>query len=310
MREPLAPREKRTARSNTEVREARAKVNVFLRVVARRPDGFHDLETLIVPISLSDRLEIHAENDANQFRTLSLSLEVTGDPRIAGGVPTDDSNLVLRAAAALAERAGVRGFADVALEKRIPAAAGLGGGSADAAATLAALNDLWILRLEIDDLCEVAASVGSDVPALLATTISKTKEMAGGTGALARGRGERAEPLAVPPFRWCLVTFPFGVRTADAFGWWDEDATGTGPDPEPVLKAARNGDAEALGPLLFNDLEAPVMRRHPEVRRAKERLLDSGAVGAVMCGSGPTVAGLLSPSRHCSLPEAIAVRSG
>ena len=114
-------------RVETDIREARAKVNVFLRVMGRRADGFHDLETLIVPISLSDRLEVRADNNPAQFKTLSLSLEVSGDPQIIRGVPADESNLVLRAAAALAERAGVRGFADVSLEKRIPAAAGLGG---------------------------------------------------------------------------------------------------------------------------------------------------------------------------------------
>jgi 4-diphosphocytidyl-2-C-methyl-D-erythritol kinase len=279
--------------------EARAKVNLFLRVLGRRPDGYHDLETLIVPVSLADRLEIHADSDSGQFRTLSLSLEVAGDPHLVEGVPSDTSNLVLRAAAALAERVHVLGFADIWLEKRIPSAAGLGGGSADAAATLAALNRLWGTGLGLDELLEVAASIGSDVPALLA-----------GNGALARGRGERVERVQVPPLGWCLVTFPFGVRTSDAFGWWDEDDARTGPDPGPLIEAARAGDADRLGPLLFNDLEEPVMRRHPEIRETKERLIESGAAGAVMCGSGPTVAGLFPPGRACSLAGAVPVTSG
>jgi len=287
----------------TQVRVARAKVNLFLRVLERRRDGFHELETLIVRISLADGLRIHAGSDPIRFRTLSLSLEVGGDGEIASAVPADQSNLALRAATALAERAGVRGFADIELEKRIPAAAGLGGGSADAAATLMALNELWDVGWGEDQLRDVAAAVGSDVPALLAPK-----------AAIARGRGEWTERLEVPPLTWWLITFPFGVRTADAFGWWDSDRAeslaGTGPDAATLVRTAQGGDAAALGSLLFNDLEAPVMRRHPQVRTAKETLIGAGAVGAVMCGSGPTVAGLFPPGRTCSVPGAIAVRSG
>src|SRR5439155_21609646 len=139
-------------------------------------------ETLIVRLSLADRLRINASADRRSFRTLALSLEMAGDPAIAPAVPVDQSNLVLMAAAALAERAQVRGFADIVLEKRIPAAAGLGGGSADAAATLEALNELWEVGLGPEALSSVAASIGADVPALLAPN-----------AALARGRGERTE---------------------------------------------------------------------------------------------------------------------
>ena len=102
--------------------QAPAKINLFLRVLRRRRDGYHDLESLLVPISLTDRLVVHAESDPTGFRTLSLSLDLTGDPAMTRGVPVGESNLVLRAARLLAERAGVRGFADIDLEKRIPAA--------------------------------------------------------------------------------------------------------------------------------------------------------------------------------------------
>jgi len=279
--------------------DARAKVNLFLRVLGRRPDGYHELETLMVPITLADRLELHAHAGSGDFRTLSFSLVVRGEQHLINGVPSDESNLVARAAAGLAEAAGVRGFADVLLEKRIPSAAGLGGGSADAAATLLALNDLWGLGLSDEALIEVASSVGSDVPALLA-----------GAGVLAKGRGELIERVDVPPYEWSIVTLPFGISTAEGFGWWDEDRGPTGPDPEPVLLAARAGDVSALGPLLFNDLEEPVCRRHPEVREAKHRLLGAGAAGAIMCGSGPTVAGLLPPGLTVEVPGAIRVTSG
>jgi 4-diphosphocytidyl-2-C-methyl-D-erythritol kinase len=267
--------------SATRTLVAAAKVNLFLRVLGRREDGFHELETLIVPISLADRLEVHADADPS-FRTLSLSLEVAGDPELVRGVPRDDSNLVLRAAAALAERVGVRGFADLTLEKAVPAAAGLGGGSADAAATLAALNDLWGCGLSAEELREVGASVGSDVPAL----------MVGGP-VLATGRGERVEPARCAPLSLALVTFGFAVSTPEAFGWWDQEGS-TGPDPGELLDAASSGDPERVAGALSNDLEEPVVRRHPEIAEAKRILLEGGAIGSVMSGSGPSMVGVMS----------------
>lgn len=259
--------------------EAPAKVNLGLTVRGRRPDGYHDLETVIAPISLVDRLEVHAFADPGMFRTLSLSVDVSGEPGLVRGVPVDETNLVIRAAKALADRAGVRGFADVHLDKRIPPAAGLGGGSADAAAALFALNRLWGLHLAADEMLEVAAHVGSDVPALLARAPVRV-----------RGRGEIVEPAApgdlasIPDGAVvAVVTFTFGVSTAEAFGWWDEDSI------HGMSRAS--GGAAGRGERLSNDLEEPVMRRHPEVRAAKERLLAAGAAVAVMCGSGPSVAG-------------------
>jgi 4-diphosphocytidyl-2-C-methyl-D-erythritol kinase len=279
--------------------EARAKVNLFLRVLGRRRDGYHDLETLIVPISLADRLKIHASAGQAEFKTLSFSLDVLGERSLVAGVPVDESNLVLRAASALAAEAGVTGFADIELEKLIPVAGGLGGGSADAAAVILALNDLWDLGLPDRSLREIAALVGSDVPALLA-----------GGAVLAQERGELIEKVEVPSYEWAIVPFPFGVNTAHSFAWWDEDGGVTGEDPAATLAAARSGDSFELGPLLSNDLEAPVFRRHPEVRDAKERLLDAGAAGAVMCGSGPTVAGLVPAGSRIDVAGAIYVTSG
>lgn len=276
--------------ANTLSLPAWAKVNLFLRVLGKRADGYHDLDTVIVPVTLYDRLKIHAFADP-QFRTLSLSLDVTGDPEIVRTVPSDESNLVLRAAAALAEAASVRGFADVLLEKRVPAAAGLGGGSADAAATIRGLNDLWGCGLDESSLRAIGAVVGSDVPAL----------MAGGT-VRASGRGELIRPANTGVLECALVTFPFGISTASAFQWWDDDRGVSGPHPAPILDACRRfvrdgpGPAlRALGTVLYNDLEEPVMRRYPEVREARDRLLAGGAAGAVMCGSGPSVAGIVLP---------------
>jgi 4-diphosphocytidyl-2-C-methyl-D-erythritol kinase len=286
---------------NTRVVDARAKVNVYLRVLGRRDDGYHDLDSFVLPIELADRLEIHASAEP-EFRTLSLSLDLSGDRESLARVPMDESNLVLRAAAAIAERAAVRGFAEILLEKRIPAAAGLGGGSSDAAATLHALNDLWGIGLDPEALRALGAGIGSDVPALLA-----------GAPVVMRGRGETVRPVAAPALRWVLATFAFPVRTADAFAWWDSDrdpavrsSTPSGGDRDPLEPGDRggggggvprvgDGDVARVAAMLRNDLEPPVIRRYPVIRRVKDRLLEGGVAGAVMSGSGPTVAGLLPP---------------
>jgi 4-diphosphocytidyl-2-C-methyl-D-erythritol kinase len=277
--------------------QARAKVNLFLRVHRRRNDGYHEVETAVVPVSLADRLEVHAVSDPS-FRTLSLALEVIGEPATVRAVPADESNLILRAADALARHAETTGFADVLLEKRIPVAGGLGGGSADAAATLRALNDLWGSGLDPEALGAIGAEVGSDVPALLA-----------GGPVLARGRGESVEPLELPSMRWVLLPFPFGVSSRDAYAWWDREEGGTGPDPSHLIDAAREGDVEQAGRLLFNDLEPGVLRRHPEVAAAKQRLLDAGAAGVVLCGSGPTLAALVGEDRDLRVDGGIDVES-
>ncbi len=270
---------------NTRVVPATAKINPFLRVLGRRDDGYHELETLILPVSLADEVRVHAYADPSMFRTLSFGLDVTGDPSLTRGVPVDETNLALRAATAMADAVGPRGFADIVLDKRVPATAGLGGGSSDAAAVLLALNDLWGAALSLEELAEIGANVGSDVPALLYQA-----------PVVARGRGERVERVGIGvEFDWLLVTFPFGVRTEDAFGWWDEEGGRTGPDPSALLAALADGDTGA-GPLLFNDLEEPVFSHHPDLKNVKEELLQAGLAGVVMCGSGASLAALIPPS--------------
>jgi 4-diphosphocytidyl-2-C-methyl-D-erythritol kinase len=145
------------------------------------------------------------------------------------------------------------------------------------------LNDLWDAGLGDDDLMAVAAEVGSDVPALLR-----------GGAVLIAGRGERVTERTVPPLSGVLATFGFGVLTKDAYAWWDSEGGNTGPDPRPLLGSLSKAP-EAIGPMLFNDLEAPVIRRHPEIGRVKEGMVRGGAAGALMAGSGPTVFGLLAP---------------
>ena len=250
---------------------APAKINPFLRVLGKRDDGYHEIETLILPVTLADGVQAVPADD--------LRLTVVGD--LAGEVPPGEDNLVLKAAEALRKRTDEQRGAHLLLSKRTPVAAGLGGGSADAAATLRVLDRLWGCGLGVEGLVEVAAEVGSDVPALLHTG-----------PVIARGRGEAVEPADLPKTWWVLITQPFEVSSAYAYRWWDEDGT-TGPDPRPILQAFTSGDVERAPGLLFNDLEAPVSARHPEVVAARERLLAAGALDALMSGSGPTVAGLV-----------------
>lgn len=273
-------------------REAPAKINVFLRVLGPREDGYHDLESLVVPTSLADVVTVH-EADA-------LRVDVRGAPALAGEVPAGGLNLALVAALALGDACPDAGGAEIVVEKRIPVAAGLGGGSADAAATILALNELWGCDVDEGTLAELGERIGSDVPAMLATG-----------PVLVCGRGEIVAPAEVAPLHWVLVHFDFGVRSPDAYRWWDE-VRSTGPDPGPLLEAAAAGDAEALGPLLFNDLEAAVFARHAVIGEAKGALLAAGALGAVMSGSGSSVVGLARDGVHAreladAFPGALAV---
>ncbi len=259
---------------------------MFLRVHGEREDGYHEIESLVVPISLADQVTVRSSP--------KLRVAMKGEPALAGDVPVGGLNLALVAALALADECPDAGGALIEIDKRIPVAAGLGGGSADAAATIEALNELWDCGVDAATLDELCGRIGSDVPAMRA-----------GAPVTIAGRGERVEPTDVAPFDWVLVRFGFGVRSPDAYRWWDEDGGRTGPDAGPLLSAAAAGDPELLGPLLFNDLEASVVARHPPIGRAKKRLLDGGALGAVMSGSGSSVVGL---ARDRAQAEELAAR--
>jgi 4-diphosphocytidyl-2-C-methyl-D-erythritol kinase len=257
------------------VRAAHAKLNVFLRVLGRRPDGYHEIESLILPISLHDLITVEPAD--------ALILAVEGPT--SAGVPTGEENLALKAARALAAEAGGSGRtsgAKITIEKRIPVAAGLGGGSADAAATLLALDQLWSLGLGPTGLMDVALTVGSDLPAMLL-----------GEPAYVRGRGDDVDRVLIQSTTWVLVIADQGVAARDAYAWWDGEPS-TGPDAGALIAAAETGNDRLLGSALFNDLQQPVARRHPSVATTCDALVAAGAHGAVMTGSGPTVVALCS----------------
>lgn len=247
-----------------------AKINLDLRVGAVQPDGYHDVRTVLQTLRLHDTLT---------FTTRPGPFAIACD---TPGVPLDHRNLVWKAAALLHAAAGRRGGhpsgVHVHLEKRIPSEAGLGGGSSDAAATLLALTRLWRLDPDLPTLLRLAARLGADVPFFLA----------GGT-ALGVGRGDDVSPLAEPaPTDVVLVKPPFGVSTPEAYQWFDGDG------PSRPSRSARRlpGSWPAWAAGARNDLEAPVARRHPDIRRVVQRLLRLGADYAAMSGSGSAVFGL------------------
>lgn len=245
---------------------APAKVNLFLEVLGRRPDGYHELATLMVAVSLYDTLEF-TERPPGAVRL------ACDQPALSSG----PDNLVCRAAEAVRRRAGVPNGVDIRLRKRIPLAAGLAGGSSDAAATLAGLNALWRLGWGQNELAEVGAELGSDVPFFFSTP-----------AAWCTGRGERVEPIALGrPLDFVLVCPPVGLSTAQVFG------RVTVPSPpvsgDGVRRAAEAGDVEALGRLLHNRLQGPAEGLRPAVKEAHARLAALGPAGVLMSGSGSTV---------------------
>jgi 4-diphosphocytidyl-2-C-methyl-D-erythritol kinase len=246
---------------------AHAKINRNLAVLAARPDRYHELRTVFQSLALHDTLV---------FDRTGGGFTVACD---TPGVPVDERNLVWSAARLVWQAAGRAGdpVGRVEIVKRIPAQGGLGGGSSDAAAALVGWNRLWGAGLTPDATVDLAARLGADVPFFLCA----------GT-ALGTGRGDRLQPLDDAPPRWVVLVMPaFGVSTPEAFGWWDEDV-GHAAAPGPAATDPMGRDPLAV----FNDLEAPVMRRHPELAEIRDRLRRAGARDAAMTGSGSTMFGL------------------
>jgi len=276
-----------------------AKVNLQLAVGPVRADGYHDVATVYHAVSLFDEVTIaSAEHD---------SVAVTGEG--ADKVPADSENLAARAAEALARAvgSGVRDASGLAIQitKRIPVAAGLAGGSADAAATLVACNELWGTGLSQQELCDLASGVGSDV----------AFGLLGGT-AIGIGRGEQVTSvLTSGTFHWVLAFANGGLSTADVYAACDrmrvfkesrkakERKVGTASVPDPALDnvliaALRSGDPAKLGPLLANDLQPAAISLRPGLRRTLAAGRELGALGAMVSGSGPTCAFLAKNRRH------------
>jgi 4-diphosphocytidyl-2-C-methyl-D-erythritol kinase len=253
-----------------------AKINLSLRVLGTRLDGYHRVRTVFQSIALHDTLTIRAARGP-----LHLTCD---DP----SCPDDDANLIGRAADRVwhaAQRRGAPRDVAVALKKRIPIEAGLAGGSSDAAAALRAFGRLW--RVDRARLRAIGRELGADVPYFFE----------GGT-VLGLERGDRLFPLIDYPAAWVVLVLPgFGVSTREAFGWFDSDSgrRARGVRPKGAGGRARAPDGPALGPAdLVNDLEPPVAARHPEISRSVGALRKAGASHAAMTGSGSTVFGLFA----------------
>lgn len=253
--------------------KAPAKINLTLDAIRKRPDGYHDLEMVMTTVDLADRIDL-----ADLPDTDDILLEST-----SGLVPQDERNLAYLAASLLKKKTGIRRGVKIKIYKYIPVAAGLAGGSSDAAATLRGLNRLWNIGLTMEELAEIGAEIGSDVPFCI---YSDT--------AIAQGRGEILTPLPAPPTCWVVLAKPsHGVSTADVFGKLRVDQIDKHPSTSDMVDALLAQDYPLMIERLGNVLEPVTMQMHPEVRKIKEKMYQFGADGVLMSGSGPTVFGLV-----------------
>ncbi|MDR7324207.1 4-diphosphocytidyl-2-C-methyl-D-erythritol kinase [Catenuloplanes niger] len=261
-----------------------SKINLHLGVGPLRDDGFHELNTVYQAISLYDELT------ARRGDTLSLTMEGEG----TGSLALDGSNLIIRAVQALADYARVPAHARLHLRKQIPLAAGLAGGSADAAAALVACDALWGIGLSRDQLAEVAATLGSDVPFLIY----------GGT-ALGTGHGETISPVLVRPhsWHWVVAVADGGLSTPEVYRELDRlRAESAGPTPlgsaDALLAALRQKDPAVLAAALGNDLQAAALSLRPGLAGLMKAGLAAGACASLVSGSGPTVLFLARDAAH------------
>jgi 4-diphosphocytidyl-2-C-methyl-D-erythritol kinase len=276
--------------------EAPAKVNLGLRVTGVRPDGYHELDSLFVPLDLCDA--VHLEVREGEPAGADVSVEVA--PGVPGAVPAGPGNLAARAAAAFLERAGLRARVSVRLVKRIPSPGGLGGGSSDAAAVLRGLAARFPAALSWDDLRALGLALGADVPFFLGP------DGAGPTPSRVTGVGERVESLpAIPALDLALVHPGPALETARVYAEFDARDALTGPGGAPTMPALQGlpaeedpsdpdrwRSAEWLSRLCVNDLEPAARRLCPAIAALREALSASGALAVGLSGSGPTVFGI------------------
>ncbi|MDF2787209.1 MAG: ipk [Neobacillus sp.] len=251
--------------------KAPAKINLSLDVLYKRPDGFHEVEMIMTTIDLADRVELTLL-EQDKIHILSHNRYV----------PDDQRNLAFQAAQLLKDRYQVKKGVQITIEKTIPVAAGLAGGSSDAAATLRGLNKLWGLGLTLDELAMIGSEIGSDVSFCVY----------GGT-ALAKGRGEMITDLPAPPTCWVILAKPFiGVSTAEVYRRLDLNGM-KHPKIDEMVKAIENNDYQSVCENVGNVLEDVTLKLHPEVAQIKEQMKRFGADAVLMSGSGPTVFGIV-----------------
>jgi 4-diphosphocytidyl-2-C-methyl-D-erythritol kinase len=260
---------------------APAKLNIRLKVTGRRPDGYHELVSIMVPVSLFDHLELEM-TPRGRIRLTCQGLSI----------PDNEENLVYRAAQAFFSRTGSASGLSVKLTKNIPVAAGLGGGSSDAASTLMALNDMCANPLTSEELAELAVSLGADIPFFLKNV-----------PCMARGIGEILQPIEKWPEFWYVIVTPF-VKVSTAWVYANLKLKLTTGEYDSIITQLGLGSFD-IAEILENDLETVTASHFPVINKIKKSLVDGGAKGALMTGSGPSVFGIfesknqaLSAERH------------
>jgi 4-diphosphocytidyl-2-C-methyl-D-erythritol kinase len=248
--------------------KAPAKINLTLDVLYKRDDGFHEVEMVMTTIDLADRIELRLLSEPQIKIDCSASF-----------VPTDERNLTYQVAKLLQERYGVKQGVAISIDKHIPVAAGLAGGSSDAAATIKGLNQLWNLGLSVDEMVSFGTEIGSDVSFCIY----------GGT-ALATGRGEMITPLPTPPPFWVILAKPpIGVSTGNIYGKLQVSEIRKHPDTQRMIGAIESRNFADITSSLGNVLEMVTLKEYPEVLHIKKQMKKFGADGVLMSGSGPTV---------------------
>ncbi|WP_033543410.1 4-(cytidine 5'-diphospho)-2-C-methyl-D-erythritol kinase [Planococcus sp. CAU13] len=250
--------------------KAPAKINLTLDVLHKRPDNYHEVEMIMTTVDLADRIGL---------KETDHGIHIESADRF---VPNDSRNLAYQAAKLLKDTYHIKSGVIIKLDKQIPVAAGLAGGSSDAAATLKGLNKLWKLNLSLDELAELGTKIGSDVAFCVY----------GGT-ALAKGRGEIIQQLPAPPNCWVILAKPtIGVSTAEVYGAFDVERA-EHPNTQEMIRAIETKDYAAVCANLGNALESVTLSLYPEVAQIKEQMKKFGADAVLMSGSGPTVFGLV-----------------
>lgn len=248
---------------------ARAKINLTLDVLGKRPDGFHEVEMVMQTIELHDTVLLEESGTGIEV--------VTDHPLLTEG----NTNIAYRAAKVLIDRLKINRGLRISIEKRIPVAAGLAGGSTDAAAVLNGINELWGLGLKFEELAQYGAEIGSDIPFCLR----------GGT-AVASGRGEKISPLPEVPEMWMVLAKPgLGVSTAEIYKYFRAEKVMRRPDTKTMISAIKTGDTSGIVSNMVNVLESVTLERYREVAVLKEAMSRLGVVNPLMSGSGPSVFG-------------------
>lgn len=260
---------------------APAKINLFLDVLGKRPDGYHEIRSLLLPVSLFDRIRLELTDGA--IVTVDDSeIRFAGLPWPASMGPSD-ANLATRAARLFQEVTGYKGGARIIIDKQIPVAGGLGGGSSDAAAVLTGLNRLWNINWPQSELMALGARLGCDIPALIH-----------GGSLCMEGRGERITPVPITNFQsfWIVLVYPgFGVATADIYARFKPDLTAPAPDAKfrAIWSGLKDGALTLIAEGLYNALQQTVFWKYPLLEIIKNELVNAGAPGVLLSGSGSTI---------------------